>query len=60
MKRIVHMKTNQYEMEAKPRFEVLDGLRGVAAAGDFAASWARFRIPSTSCIFRSSTCRWRG
>ena len=32
MKRIVHMKTNQYEIEAKPRFEVLDGLRGVAAA----------------------------
>jgi hypothetical protein len=26
------MKTNQYEIEAKPRFEVLDGLRGVAAA----------------------------
>ena len=26
------MKSNQYEIEAKPRFEVLDGLRGVAAA----------------------------
>ena len=26
------MKTNQCEIEAKPRFEVLDGLRGVAAA----------------------------
>ena len=25
------MKTNQYDIEAKPRFEVLDGLRGVAA-----------------------------
>lgn len=53
------MKTNQCEIEVKPRFEVLDGLRGVAA-GAYAASWERFRTPSTSCTFRLPICRWRG
>ncbi|MDO4856605.1 MAG: hypothetical protein Q4A17_01505 [Thermoguttaceae bacterium] len=54
------MKNFEPELAAKPRYEVLDGLRGVAAAVGFAVSWENCRFPCTSCTSRLPICRWRG